>query len=112
MTDAARDHLLADFYSRHLVPAAQALRARGADVFPVGPEENSESHYLERDGTSDYVLAYDGDRFGSDLAQRWSTGGFPELLELVEPLVALAQQLEDVRAPGDDDVSPFIYAMF
>ncbi|MDQ6830550.1 MAG: hypothetical protein M3081_16955 [Gemmatimonadota bacterium] len=122
MTDAPaaaeQEEMLRRFFHERLVPAAKAMRARGAaplarvDNSAASMHEKLRTYYTSRSETTTRVAdgaSLDHSRLAGELRAMWA--GAPELLALVDPLVELAAAM----GRGDDgggDVSTLIYAMY
>jgi hypothetical protein len=99
-----------ELFEAHAVPAGEALRERGARLLPEH-DPAAESHWERHPGTP-LVRADDGANIGDTLAARWSAEGLDELLPLAAGLRELAEELRRTQQEQDEDVSPYIYAMF
>jgi TorA maturation chaperone TorD len=102
---------LQQFFSRHVVPAAEALRARGVEFFPMGPDAERESWY--EDGPSDQpdLFQYESAQAAEKLAAHWASQDLPEVEALAQPLLELARMLE-VKEEDSEDLSSFVYVMY
>ncbi len=107
---AASEAALRAFFRDRLVPAAAALRARGVELFPLSPDAGADS-YWETPAEGDEFEELDPDAIASALDARWESLGLDELRALVEPLMALARELEVTEEPTSE-VSPFVYVMY
>lgn len=107
-TDDGR--LAASFFGELLVPAAERLRQRGIVFFPLGPVFEEPSWWEGPPSGPDFV-PLDTGSIESRLRDLWRSEGLPELDELVQPLMELAEKLE-VRDLEDSEVSPFVYVMY
>ena len=106
-TDGRAEEAAIRFFRERLVPAAAALRKRGATLIPDGPDAKAPTYYVARPIEESYV--FDLSVPLSDAVQRrWED--YPELAALAEDLLRLARDLRQKEESGE--VSPFIYAMF
>lgn len=98
------------FWAEHLVPAAEALRVRGESFFTPA---DAESTWAPVDDVPD-LSTVERDQLAAQLRARWDE--HPELLALIEPLLALADaaraEQADAEARDASDVSPYMYVMF
>jgi hypothetical protein len=108
-TDDARREALEAFWDRHMVPAAEALRARGVSFFPLGADASAETYWNARADGGDYLSALEPGDLEAALRERWAE--HPELLALVGPLLELSARMAE-RPEESGEVSPLIYAMF
>jgi hypothetical protein len=99
-----------ELFEAHAVPAGERLRERGAALLPAAGS-SAASHWEKHPGTP-LVRADDGANIGDALSARWSAEGLDELLELADGLRELAEELKRTQSEQDEDVSPYIYAMF
>jgi len=100
------------FFRERLVPAAEALRARGASFFALRPEDRADSFYEPCVHASESELQeLEADQIAAALVERWTRQGLPELAGLVEPMMTLAREVGP-REDESGEVSPFIYVMF
>jgi hypothetical protein len=110
-TDDAR---LARFFDKRIVPAATRLRERGVRFFALGPEPDAESWYLGPPDSEPEFIEFEERDCAAALRSRWERQALPELVELVGPLLDLAQRL--APPPEDTDeaasLSPFVYVMY
>lgn len=112
LNDTEKEKLLRAFYHERLLPLAAAMKARDIEIFPLAPDENSQSYFTERGGDGNYVHEIDSQNLNAELKELWSRDGhLPELSALAEEIIALANNLEE-KAEKTEEVSPFIYAMF
>jgi hypothetical protein len=108
-TDGAE---LQSFFERWLVPAAARLRAREVSFFPNEFEPQVSTWY---EGPPDRVPAFmelgNVDDCLLVVADLWARQGRPELVELIEPLRALAKKMgPKVEQPAE--VSGSVYVMY
>ena len=96
------------FFERHLVSAAEALRARGVRFFPLGPDPDSESWYVDAPDGPDF-RTLESDDLEARLREQWTD--HPELAALAGELMELARSLE-VGEEDDGEISPFVYVMY
>ena len=105
------DAELRRLFARQLVPAAARLRERGVAFLPPGPEPGEWSGYREMPESEDELLDASPDAFAARLEALWREEGLPELAELVEPLMRLAENLAS-EADETAEVSPSLYVMY
>ena len=98
------------FFRDELAPAAEALRARGEELFPLRPDASMDS-YWETPAEGDDFEELDPDAIAAALSARWESLGLDELKALVEPLMRIARELEVTEEPTSE-VSPFVYVMY
>lgn len=98
------------FWWEKLVPAAERLRARGIEFFPLGPDASAQSYYVPSDG-AEALQRLEPSRHGAALRERWEGEGLTEMVALAEPLLVLASELKP-NYESSGDVSPLIYVMF
>lgn len=106
----AREEKLRSFFREHLAPAGTALRERGVELFPMGPDASAESWWEPAPEGPEFVELGPGE-IAPALAERWRAQGLPELAALAESLMALADELEVEEEPSGE-VSPFVYVMY
>jgi hypothetical protein len=98
------------FFTTQLVPAAQSLRARGVEFFPLGPDAGAPTYWRRREDAGDYLDSVDPAATAARLRELWTE--HPELVALVEPLLELAGTLARPADEQSPELSPFIYAMY
>ncbi|MGQ0715205.1 MAG: hypothetical protein ACT4PJ_16010 [Gemmatimonadaceae bacterium] len=108
MTDDARERELERFFHERLVPAAEALRARGVRFFDLAPDRSQSSYWNRRPEGEGYIFQI-GDDVAGELRELWR--GHSELQALADELAAMTRALAE-RREESADVSSFIYAMF
>ncbi|HJU68963.1 MAG TPA: hypothetical protein VJ650_12065 [Gemmatimonadaceae bacterium] len=108
MTDDAQERELREFFQRHIVGAAESLRARDVSFFALRPDPSATSYWNTRPRGEGYVFAI-GDDLATELRELWRD--IPELQALADDLAAMTRTLAD-RREESADVSSFIYAMF
>jgi hypothetical protein len=106
-----KDSRLRRFFTRRIVPTAERIRRRGVTFFPLGPEPEQDTWYVEAPSGDDFV---DFDAGGPQRAlySLWQEQGLAELAELVAPLMEIAEHLKVLERDSADEVSPFIYVMY
>ncbi len=109
LNDEQREDLLRAFYKERLLPLAALARERGAEFFPLNGNAEAESYYIERNDDGNYVHEIDAADPAGELEKLWQD--FPELAELAGPLAALAGAIREDEET-QEEISPFIYAMF
>lgn len=108
MTDDIRERELRRFFHERIVPAAEALRARGVSFFALEPNRGQQSYWSMRPRGEGYVFEI-GDDLGGQLHEMWRD--HPELDALVDDLASMTRTMAE-RREESADVSSFIYAMF
>lgn len=98
------------FFREQLAPAAAALRERGVELFPMGPDPSAESWWEPAPADPEFV-ELDAEAIAPALAERWRAQDLPELAALAESLMELARELEVDEEPSSE-VSPFVYVMY
>ena len=104
------DERLRRFYVERLEPAARRLRERGIEFFPLGPDTAAPTYYAPAPTGPDFATLEEED-CGPVLREMWRAQGLPEIAELADEMMTLAQELEVV---GEEtaDISPFVYVMY
>ena len=111
LDDVKKEQLLRTFYHERLMPLAEKARATGVEFFPMGPDESTESYYVERKDDGNYVHEINANDLAGELGKLWGRGGLAELADLAGAMIELAEIIKEIdEAP--EDVSPFVYAMF
>ncbi|MBW3572782.1 MAG: hypothetical protein KY467_16930 [Gemmatimonadetes bacterium] len=110
-TEDRNDEALRRFHAERLAPAAERLKARGAELFPLRPNPSAASYWTER-APAEYVFELDAEEVSGYLRARWEAEGLPELAPLAAELGTLSRQLEQKPDTAPAELSPFIYAMF
>jgi hypothetical protein len=108
--DDANLKLLHQFWTERLVPAAEALRARGVRFFELAPDAAATTYYSPA-VEHDQFFTIEPENCEALLKEMWQRQQLPELAELAGPLAALSKPLAPT-ADDHGDVSPFIYVMF
>lgn len=108
MTDDRRERELQRFFRERIVPAAEALRARGVSYFALEPDRSAASYWHTRSKGEGYVFAI-GDDIAGELHEMWRES--QELQMLADDLAAMTRTMAESREESAD-VSSFIYAMF
>lgn len=108
--DSQNSELLARFYREHIIPIAEKVAANGIELFPLGPDDSSESYFVDREPGESYLHTVDNSNLNSELTALWSSDRVPGMKDLAVPILELAEKLREKAQ--SDDVSPFIYAMF
>lgn len=101
--------LLSDFFRDRITPAAERLRARGVEWFPLSADGSAQTYYGTRSSGGDYIDEIKSGDIETRLQALWAD--VPELAELIPDLLRLSARL----ATTDDDVKEvpaFVYAMF
>lgn len=106
----------AEFFRGVLVPLAEAARREGTSFFPLGPDAQADSYYVEPTRRvmtrADFELraAESLEDFVEELAALWTAEGHDELAALAPRLRELV--VHEADQDDEEEVSPFIYAMF
>lgn len=107
-TDEAR---IRRFYRRRLRSTAEQLRQRGVRFFPLGPEPEAETWYVDGSRDAPEFVELEVEDCEAALRALWEEQELPELAALAGPLLELARKLE-VKEEGPGEVSPFVYVMY
>ena len=110
LTDTEKEKLLLSYFNESLLPVFEKMSERGIEFFPMFSDESAESYYQERDD-GDYVHEINFKEANSELKDILKTDNLPELEKLAESLISLAEILQE-QEETQDEVSPFVYAMF
>jgi hypothetical protein len=106
----------AEFFRDVLVPLAEAARREGKLFFPLGADPQEDSYYVEPTRRvmtrADFELRASAspEDFVQELAALWRAEGHGALAALAPQLRELVVQEAD--QDDEEEVSPFIYAMF
>jgi hypothetical protein len=106
----------AEFFRDVLVPLAEAMRKEGKSFFPLGANPQADSYYVEPErramSRADFELsaAESLEDFVRELAALWKAEGHGELAALAPQLLELV--VPETAEDDEEEVSPFIYAMF
>ena len=101
---------LAVFFREQLVPLAQRFRNRGVSFFPLGPEPEAESWYVDVPAGEPEFVELEPADYEPLLRELWEQQELPELAAMTGAFIRLASTLEtDVEQTAD--VSPTIYVM-
>jgi len=111
LTDLEKENMLRSFYHERLIPLAKIADERHIEFFPLGPDKEAATYYIERSDDGNYIHEINSEELAADLRKIWSGGDLHELAGLAEELVLLAQALQESEE-ASEEVSPFIYAMF
>ncbi len=116
-SDGERRDRIRRFFEKRLMPAAERVKARRGELFPLHPEPDADTYYRPRSRATmtrrDFELpGLDSpDALGPALARLWEQRDLPELAALATEMAGLASELREVEE-ADEEVSPFIYVMF
>ena len=102
--------LLNKIYKDEIIPASKKILDRGVSFFQFGPEKGIESYYEDRPPEEPYIFEINSNNTANNIKKLWEDEGLNELVEIVDPLMELADLLKEEEI--DDDISPFIYTMF
>lgn len=105
--DAAAD----SFFNERIVPLSELARSRAIELFPLGFDENASSYFVERTDKGDYIHEVDANAIAGELRKVLNSEFLPEMGELADALEELAAELRETDDP-QNEISPFIYAMF
>ncbi len=104
-------------HGQRIVRIAAAWNQEGREAFPLAPDARLLSYFeiprkarLTRDDL-EAVGPISINAFFTALGELWKNDGSEDLLALLEELRTLADSGAPTDVP-DDDVSPFIYAMY
>ncbi len=102
-------------FDAHVVPVAEARRARGVPSIPLGPDPAAPSYFVTRERRSltradfEWPAVSSAAELRDRLRALWA--GDPELLALIEPLLSLVRMPKAEAAQGGD-VPDHIYPMY
>jgi hypothetical protein len=99
------------FFQKELSPAAAAIRTRGIELFPLGPDPERESYWEPGPEDEPEFIEILPDDFAAALEEYWNAKGLPELAALAAPLMAMARELE-IQQEQSEELSPFLYVMY
>ena len=91
-------------FDAHVVPAAEARRARGVPGIPLGPDPAASSYFVTRERRSltradfEWPAVSSAAELRDRLRALWA--GDPELLALIEPLLSLVRMPKAEAARG------------
>jgi len=102
---------LSAFFNERLMPLAETMRKRGIELFPRGPDANRSSYFIDRSDNGNYIHELDPENIANELREMWTSGDLPELSVIADEMVDIAQSLKE-NEKAQDEISPFIYAMF
>lgn len=111
LTDDEKEKLLIEYFNEKLLPISDKMSERGIEFFPMAFDESAKSYYQDRSGNGNYVHEINFEETSSELKSILETENLPELAELAESLISLAETLQE-QEESNDEVSPFVYAMF
>ena len=106
------------FFDEVIKPLAERARAEGKSFFPLGPDPEASTYFMEAPRRSmrpeDFELraAESPEQFVAELASLWTHEGNDELAAMAPRLAELASAMAAQEQPEAEDLSPFIYAMF
>ena len=109
LSEQERDELAERFFEERLRPIAETLQSQGGRFFPLKGSETASSYFAKREGPGGKSCEVEAERIAEQLGQLWAND--PLLLELIDPLVKLAEQLES-EEDATEDLEPYIYSMF
>lgn len=112
MTDANQEKLLHRFFKDQITPLAEKLRAEGGQFFPLGPDDQEPTWYVDYPPDPPEISQFKATDAGAELQRWWAAQGYDPIVPLVAPLMELGEALSAQAAEETDDVSPFIYVMF
>ena len=96
------------FFCEEILPITESIN-NPERWFPSGQDDSLETYWQQPTPHSAFeVVEVDLDNLEETLSQLWQDE--PELQRLAPSLSALAKKLR--REEADDEISPFIYAMF
>jgi hypothetical protein len=106
-----------NFFREVLVPTAEALRSEGKSFFPLQADPLAESYFVEPTRRvmthADFELraAESLEDFVKELAALWTAEGHDELAAMAPRLLEIFVQ-EREQPLDEDELSPFLYAMY
>ena len=107
-----------DFFEDVIVPLAERVRAAGKSYFPRGPEPELETYFVEPTRKvmtpADFELraTESTEAFLGELTALWRQEGHEELTGMIPRLGELAREIPQPNEAEQEDLSPFMYAMF
>lgn len=110
-TEESQKEKLRRFFKSELIPAADALRKRGVELFPLGPDPDRESYWEPAPENEPDFIEVAPEDFGAGLEARWNAEELPELAALAASLMTLANELE-IHQEQSEGLSPFVYVMY
>lgn len=111
LTEIEKEKLLDTYFDDKLLPIGEKIKEREIKLFAFSPDASASTYYHERKDDGEYVHEIDFEQPASELSVILTDKDLPELAELAESLVALAGILQS-QEEIEEDVSPFVYAMF
>lgn len=106
-----------NFFREVLAPTAAAVRSEGKSFFPLAADPLAESYFVEptrrtmTHGDFELRAAESREDFVKELAALWKAEGHEELAAMAPRLLELFVQESD-QPLDEDEVSPFLYAMY
>ena len=105
------------FFHNEMLPVAEKLKSQQGDFFPLGPDDNASSYYIDRKCSK--LTRADFEDNGCDsveslqasLSKLWQSQDQSALVELTPSISELAAALRQVEEE-QKDVSEFIYVMY
>ncbi len=107
-----------DFFDEEIGPLAERERAAKKSFFPLGFDTEAESYFSTPErkvmtaGDFELRAAESLEKFVAELSALWIREGNEELAALAPGLAELAQEMAGREQPEEEDLSPFMYAMF
>lgn len=111
LTEQEKEELLLSYFNEKLLPISEKMREKEIELFPMSFDETAESYFQDRADDGNYVHEINFKETSSELEKILETENLPELAKLAESLVALAETLQE-QEETNEEVSPFVYAMF
>ena len=115
LTDDEPDNELVAIFEREFVPVARRLSEQGIETLVTGFDAECASYYIPRKrkqlSRADFELNLDDlEEVKRYFRSGWTDAESEILSDLLEQILALSVNYESVQI--DEDVSPFVYAMF
>lgn len=118
MSSTDPDQALREFFQNVLLPLAKKCEAEGASTLELQADADAESYYVKRVETTTSREVFESASGMIDEATLreamqafWKSQGDEDLAAIAGPLAKLAQQLKTTEEQNEE-VSPFIYAMY
>jgi hypothetical protein len=108
---------LRTFFATLMVPLADRLRREGAPLLTTGSDPKAASYYVVRTKRTmskadfEWGGSTSATEFRDNLAQLWRDQGCDALAGLAPQFADFAERLRDIETENEE-VSPFIYAMY
>lgn len=109
--------LIKTCFLEKIIPVSIDLHKKQINFFPLKPNLNSPTYYLERELTAmrpeDFEVpgCENSEALGKSLAELWISQGYKDLIPLAQTTAELAELLRETEEESEE-ISPFIYIMF